>query len=128
VKTDSNNDQLEPEDIVWNKITDSAKRRIDYPALVESFEEVGDPVLPEIILFQIILGRAVGEDKETIASKLESQLMVLGIGAENGTFLELVEEIEPAVSKEVLAASMALALFQEGNDPIDVLVTVSQLL
>lgn len=127
MKTDSN-DQIEPEDLVWNKITDSAKNRIDYAALVESFEEVGDPVLPENILFQIILGRAAGDGKETIASRLESQLMVLGIGSENGAFLELVEEIEPAVSKEVLAASVALALFQEGNDPIDVLATVSQLL
>ena len=128
MKTDATNGQSEPEDIVWNKITDSAKKRIDYASIVESFEELGDPALPENILFQIILGRAVDDDKETIASRLESQLMVLGIEAENGTFLELVEEIEPAISKEVLAANVALALFQEGNDPIDVLATVSQLL
>jgi hypothetical protein len=126
--TESNGHQKEPEDIVWDRITDSAKRRIDYEQLVETFNEFGDPVLPENILFQIILGRAVGDDKETIASRLESQLMVLGIGAENGTFLELVEEIEPAVYKEVLAAKAALTMFQEGGDPIDVLLTVSQLL
>lgn len=126
--TESNGHQKEPEDIVWDRITDSAKRRIDYEELVEAFDAFGDPALPENVLFQVIIGRATGEDKGAIASKLESHLMVLGIGVENGSLVDLIAEVEPAVSKEILATKAALIMFQEGGDPIDVLAMVSQLL
>lgn len=126
--TETNGYEKEPEDIVWDRITDSAKRRIDYGGLVEAFDDIGDPNLPENVLFQVIVGRATGEDKETIASKLESHLMVLGIGVESGSLVDLIEEIEPAVSKEILATKAALIMFQEGNHPIDVLASINQLL
>lgn len=119
---------MEKEDIVWNKITDSAKRRVDYDALVGAFEGFGDSVLPENLLFQTIIGLAAGEDKDTIAAKLESHLTLLGIGVEDGSLVDLIDEIEPAVAKEILAARTALTLFQEGNEPTDVLASISQLL
>ena len=125
---ESNGYQKEPADIVWDKIMDSANRRIDYEQLVAAFGDFGDPALSENFLFQVIIGRAAGEDTETIASKLESHLMVLGIGVENGSLVDLIEEIEPAVSKEILATKAALLMFQEGNHPIDVLASINQLL
>jgi len=113
---------------VWNKITDSAKTRFDYEELVSAFGEIGDSQMAENLLFQILLGLAVEDDEETLAAKLTSQLIVLGIGVGDGSMLELIREIRPAVVKEVLATKVALTGFRDGNDPNDVLVTVSSLL
>lgn len=125
---ESESDRKEPQDIVWDRITDSAKTRFDYDALVSAFDEVGNAAMAENLLFQILVGLATEKDEEILAAELTSQLMILGIEVGDDSILELIREIRPSAVKEVLATEMALALFHEGNDPIDVLAAISSVL
>jgi len=117
------------QDIVWNTITESAKRRFDYTGFRKSLSASGDDErTAEYILFQIVVGYAEGLSAEEVLSKVSGDLLLFGCtlsAAELEVFLADKKEI---LNEEIRAAEEALVAFDQGTDADAVLAHVRRLL
>ena len=110
-------------DKIWDTITNSAKRRFDYATLQEEL-----PIDPENFLFAIIMGLALDESKNTIASKLVTQMTSIGYFVDHKEIVAMIEDNEKAFGLEVLATRMANDMLENGGDPFNIYVSITQLL
>lgn len=110
-------------DKIWDTITNSAKRRFDYATLEEEL-----PINPDNFLFTIIMGLALGEAKNTIASKLVTQMTMIGYFVDHKEIVTMIAENEKAFGLEVLATRMANDMLDNGGNPFNVYVTITQFL
>lgn len=105
------------QDIVWNVIAESAKRRFDYIAFKKSLGERGDDErTAEYILFLVIVGFAEELPHEEFISTLQSDLHLFGYlmsEEEIGVFLTGKQKV---LSEEISAAKDALEQFANGCD------------
>ena len=114
---------ISAEEKIWNTITDSAKTKFDYAALEESISDAADG-----FLFQIIMGLAFGEDKETTVTKVHNQLLMLGLIVQEKEVLDFMDEHAPLFGAEILASKIAGDMLNKGSDPMMVYGAVRQLL
>lgn len=118
----------EPEDIVWNAITNSAKTRFDYTAFEKMCRDVGDPNVIENFLFMIIAGFADGLSKDEIASEIKRELLMIGFGFQGASLEQFLEDKESLFKNEILATEMAMSFFDQGIKPHGVLIAVRKIL
>jgi hypothetical protein len=114
-------------DKVWQTITDSAKTRFDYPAFEKIFSDTGNNHLPESVLFLTIAGHAGEHSVEEIVADINGEIAFLGIGLSED-FGRFVTDIQVELRREILAARVAIGLFEQGGKPPEVLVSVRRLL
>ncbi len=117
-----------PQDLVWNAITDSAKARFDYHAFERVFSDMGNPHVAENVLFHTIVGHAVGDSTDKIVADINLEFLSLGMGLSEEWFRSFVTEKKKELEGEILAADIAMALFEQGAKPPEVLVQVQKIL
>ena len=117
-----------PEDIVSDTIMESAKTRFDYHEYESIFTDTGSAHLPESVLRMTIEGYAMEHSPEEIVADINRDLALLGIGFPEADLRRFVDEKKVELKREVLAAIVAVALFEQGAKPPGVLVQVRSIL
>ena len=117
-----------PEDIVWNTITDSAKSRFDYHEFASELADFGEGRIAENILFMTIIGHAKKCPPEDIASDISDQLQLMGLGIDHAELLEFVINRSEDLLLEIKATEQALALYEIGLQSPGILVQVRSIL
>ena len=117
-----------PEDIVWNAITDSAKTRFDYAEFASGLSEFDDGTMADNMLFMTIIGHAQNQSVEAIANDLSNQFLMLGLGGDKSELLEFVTDRGRDLPLEIKAADQALAFYKMGLQTPGILVQVRSIL
>lgn len=104
------------QDLVWNAITESGKRRFDYAEFKHSLGDSGDDRTAEYILFQIIVGLAEKCSAEAFSSKIREDLLLFGYSISKEEVAQLLADKDVILTQEVRAAEMALSAFACGKD------------
>ena len=118
----------EPEDIVWNAITDSAKTRFDYPGFLSGFAGLGNDNIAENILFVTISGHAAGDSSEKIAAQINQHLALVGYSFPTDDLMKFISDRQSDLFREIKATEAALSLFDMGLQTPGILVQVRSLL
>jgi len=116
------------EDIVWNTISESAKRRFDYAGFKNRLSGSGDERVAEYILFQIITGYAEDLSNEEFLSKIQEDLRLFGYSFSAEDLDEFLADKKEILSAEIRAAKEALSGFAQGNDAPSLLAQIERLL
>ncbi len=116
------------EDIVWNTITESAKRRFDSAGFKNRLSASGDERVAEYILFQIITGYAEELSHKEFLSKIQEELRLFGYSFSSKDLEEFLADKEETLSAEIRAAKEALSGFAQGQDASSLLVQIQCLL
>lgn len=118
---------MKEEDIVWDAITNNAKRKFDFAGFANTFNEI-DESIAENILFRIIASFAGDKTEEFIAHDLFNQMILTGFVwdiEDIKTFLAGKKEL---FKGEIFAAQIAFNLIEDGNEPLNVLSKIQPLL
>lgn len=115
------------EDLIYNRITDSAKLKFDYAEFAMGFEGMPNHV-PENFLFGVIAGFASDDSKETVVAKLFNEVLMMGFMVDRKELIDFVEGKEKLFSLEIYVLQLASTMLQNGDDPLGVLNSVNQLL
>jgi hypothetical protein len=121
-----------PEDIVSDTIMESAKTRFDYHEFESVFSNMGRADLPETILRLTIEGYAMEHSAEEIVADINRQinheLALYAVRFPEADLRRFVKEKKAELKREVLAAIVAVGLFEQGAKPPGVLVQVRSIL
>jgi hypothetical protein len=115
-------------DIVWDAITDSAKHRFNYSKFQKTFAVSGNDNLAENILFMTIAGHASGKSTTDIAANINQQFLLIGYSFPDIELNQFISERKTDLLREIEATEIAIAFFQMGLKPSDILVQVRCLL
>jgi len=119
----------DPEEIIWNTITDSAKTRFDYAAFQYGLSQFDrDGIMAENILFMTIMGHAQERSVDSIVADVKGQLLGLGLGYKNDELEKFVAERLNDLQREIKAAGQALVFLEMGLKPPGILVQVRSIL
>jgi len=122
-------DKKQPEDIVWDTITESAKSRFDYTAYKEAFDGYDDDGrMAENALFHIIARYADGQSTSDIISSIQGELFLLGMGFQDGYLENFLKDKEEVLRREIKATKIALESFAVGLKPPGILLSVRSIL
>jgi hypothetical protein len=115
------------EDIVWNMITESAKKRFNYDSFRSTFSDLHNDKIAENVLFMTIAGHAAGDSAEQIAADINQHFLLLGLSLE-GDFKQFVADRRSDLFREIKAAEQALAFYEMGLKTPGILVQVRSIL
>jgi len=104
----------QPKDIVWNTITDSAKKRFDYDEFQRAFADLDNDNIAESILFLTIAGHAAGDSAKDIAAAINQQLLLVGYSFADGQLMSFISHRRFDLCREIKAAETAMSLFEMG--------------
>jgi len=116
------------EDIVWNTITESAKRRFDYAGFKNRLSAAGDERVAEYTLFQIITGYAEELSREELLFKIQEELQLFSYSFSTEDLDEFLADKKEVLSAEIRAAKEALLGFAQGQEASSLLVQLRRLL
>lgn len=111
------------EELIWDTITDSAKKRFDYDAFENKFGDHAD-----YILFMTIVGYSIDESKEVITGNILSQVLMSGYKTNRDEIYDFIRDKEEKLKFEIFAANLAGRMLENGDDPIDVLQSINKIL
>ena len=100
----------QPEDKIWNAITNSAKAKFDYEDFRAAFDGFPDENAPENILFMTIAGFAEGKPKDEIAADINGKLLPLAFAFSESTLTEFLANKTVEFEKEIRATQIAATL------------------
>jgi hypothetical protein len=118
---------MKPEDLIWDAITDSAKRRFDYNGFAVAFDEVHENIA-ENVVFRVIAGFASGQPQQAMSSALFDQMVMTGMVWSKEDIDRFIEDKEQLFKVEILAMQLARTMLDNGVDPQAVLLSIGQLL
>ena len=116
------------EDIVWNTITDSAKKRFDYENFRQVFAEMHNDTVPENVLFMTIAGHAAGHSTDEIAAEIHQQFLLIAYLLDEDYLKKFIEDRRSDLLGEIKAAEQALAFYEMGLKTPGILVQVRSIL
>lgn len=117
----------EPEEIIWENITDSAKRRFDYLRFSEGFAGF-DGHVPENVLLKVLVGLAQGDSTSEIVTGISREFLLLGLGMDEAEMEQFVNLRKEDLKVEIRATDIALTLLDQGRKPPGVLVQIRSIL
>lgn len=115
------------QDLIFDRITNSAKTRFDYKKFESDFEGLPHHVA-ENFLFAIIAGFATGKDEKEISLKLFNDILMMGFIFEKNQLEEFLIDKKKLLSKEIFVMQTSLGMLDDNSDEIAVLNFVNQLL
>lgn len=118
----------QPQDIVWNAITDSAKTRFDYLQFESAFADFDNDNIAENILFVTIAGHAAGDSTQDIAAAINQQLVLIGYSFADDALTKFISDRHADLSREIKAMQTASSLFAMGLKTPGILVQTRSLL
>lgn len=117
-----------PTDIIWDAITNSAKKRFDYDEFKAAFSELDNDNAPENILFKTIVGYVEGKSKEEIADEINNELLPLGCRFPDSDLQDFLSNKAIELGREIHATKIASTLLDQGMPIPGVLVQVKRIL
>lgn len=112
--------------IVLDRITDSAKRRIDYKTLEETMVPYIDP---DFFVYETLCHLNNNETSEVIATRSFSEIMMQGFMLDKDYILEVVNSIKDNCQIEMYVLQLAGSMiFADGADPMMVLASLEGML
>lgn len=112
------------EEMLWDEITNSAKKKFDYKTFAQEIPES----LADNFLFQAILLIAGNRPVLQIASELQMNLILAGFHMELDDLITFINEKKSILDLEVFASQIAMDLLADGTPPEHVYANVCQLL
>lgn len=117
------------EDIIWDRITQSAISKFDYATFRERLKTAtDDETVAENIVFLSIIEFASGKTENEVAEVLYNQIVLSGFVWEFDEVKHFLENKKQVFSIEIYAVNLAYSLLEETKDPALVLTAVNQLL
>jgi len=118
----------QPEDKIWNVITNSAKTKFDYEDFRATFDGVPEENVSENILFMVIAGLAEGKSKDEIAGNINRELLPLALAFSESTLEDFLANKGVEFEEEIRATKVAAALLAQGRQVPGVLIQVVSML
>lgn len=119
--------QTKTEFLIWDKIVNSAKQRFDYDLYANRFKGL-DPDIFDKIILHIIVGFASGECHEEIATNLHNELHHIGFDIRDAIVDTIIEDKHIVFSNEIYAAYLTFSMLEDGDNEIEILGYVTELL
>jgi len=117
------------EDLIWDRITESAMSKFDFAAFQEEVAGVtGEENVAENIVFMTIVGFASGKDDNSVAESIYNQIILSGFVWEFPVIEQFVSGKKEIFKLEIYATNLAYSLLEETKDTSIVLTAVNQLL
>ena len=116
----------QPQDLVWNAITASARRRFDYDVFKHSLSGSDDDRIADYILFQLIAGYAEELSEDEFNTKLHSDLHLFGYSLSDPELNEILAGKRELLALEIATAKEALSGFSQGHDLHEMLIEVER--
>jgi len=113
--------------LIWDKIVNSARQRIDLNDYGDPVRQITPNVLDTLIL-HIIAAFASGEDHCTISTNLHNELQHIGIDVYEETIDKIISDKHVVFSSEIYAAYLTFSMLEDGHSEADVLDCVTDLL
>lgn len=117
--------QTKTEFLIWDKIVNSAKKRFDYEEYVHHFS---DTEVYDKLILHIIVGFASGESHDTISTNLHNELHHIGIVVNENFIDSIISEKHVEFSSEIYAAYLTFSMLEDGDNEIEILGYVTDLL
>jgi len=115
------------ENLIWNTITESAKKRFDYDKFEKPFIDT-DRTIAENILFNIIVEYANETNSEIITAKIFNDLLISGFNTDRNEFEIFIDSLKTILKVEIFTVRIANDMMQKGIDEVEVLKNINQLL
>lgn len=117
--------QTKTEYLIWDKIINSAKKRFDHELYAHKFDN--QEIFDKLIL-HIIVGFASGESHETISTNLHNELQHIGLDIREEVIDTIVEDKHVVFSAEIYATYLTFSMLEDGDNEIEILGYVTDLL
>ena len=117
--------QTKTEFLIWDKIVNSAKKRFDYDQFSHHFSS---PEIYDQLILHIIVGFASGESHETISTNLHNELQHIGVHVNESYIDEIISNKHVDFSNEIYAAYLTFSMLEDGDNEIEILGYVTDLL
>ena len=116
------------QEVIWDAITNSAKKRFDYKGFEAVFQDIGGKKMADKMLFMIIVGFVAGKSDELISAELIMQLQLLGCGLDEAFFAEFLRNRRDELKAEIRAMEYAHLMLELQNSPAEVMIQVNKML
>ncbi|RZF62635.1 hypothetical protein [Sphingobacterium corticibacterium] len=113
--------------LIWDKIVNSAKTRIDLSSYGEKATKISPEILDKLVL-HIIAAFASGEDHCAISTNLHNELHHIGIDVNEDVIDKIVSDKHVVFSAEIYAAYLTFSMLEDGHTEQEVLGYVTDLL
>ena len=113
--------------LIWDKIVNSAKGRIDIDDYGEKAKTISPEILDKLIL-HIIAAFASGEEHCSISTNLHNELHHIGIDVHEEVIDKIVSDKHVVFSAEIYAAYLTFSMLEDGHTEQEVLGYVTDLL
>ncbi|NGM64383.1 hypothetical protein [Sphingobacterium sp. SGR-19] len=113
--------------LIWDKIVNSAKTRINLSDYGEKATKISSEILDKFIL-HIIVAFASGEEHCTISTNLHNELHHIGINVHEDVIDKIVSDKHVVFSAEIYAAYLTFSMLEDGHTEQEVLGYVTDLL
>lgn len=118
----------QPEDLIWDAVTDSAKKRFAYDDFQKVFAEVSNDNIAENVLFLVIAGLAAGGSTEAVAAEINNHLLLIAYSFPKDSLLRFISDRRGDLGIEIKATETAMAFLEMGLEPPGILVQVRRML
>ena len=113
--------------LIWDKIVNSAKGRINIDDYGEKAKTISPEILDKLIL-HIIAAFASGEEHCSISTNLRNELHHIGIEVHEEVIDKIVSDKHVVFSAEIYAAYLTFSMLEDGHTEQEVLGYVTDLL
>jgi hypothetical protein len=113
------------EEIIWNTITNSAKKRFDYNKFAATFQNIPNDHVAENVLFKVISEFSTGKDINSVAASLRTQMLIVGYVFAIRELVELLANKEEKLKQEIQVTRIARTMLADGS-PSDMTLAVVQ--
>ncbi|MFD1771027.1 hypothetical protein [Sphingobacterium suaedae] len=113
--------------LIWDKIVNSAKTRIDLNSYGERASKIDAEIVDKFIL-HIIAAFASGEDHCSISTNLHNELHHIGIDVHEEVIDNIIADKHVVFSAEIYAAYLTFSMLEDGHTEQEVLGYVCDLL
>ncbi|MBI9066100.1 MAG: hypothetical protein JEZ09_02330 [Salinivirgaceae bacterium] len=115
------------ENIIWDTITKSAKKRFDYSAFEKQLDSP-DEIIIDGIVFIIIDEFAKGESKKHVVTKVLQRALLKGLKWNEFDIIRFVNNTEHQFKVEIYTANVVYQMLKDHKDIKEVLTTVNKML
>lgn len=113
--------------LIWDKIVNSAKRRIDIRDYGKKATEISPEILDKLIL-HIIAAFASGEEHNAISTNLHNELHHIGVDVNEDIIDKIVSDKHVVFSTEIYATYLTFSMLEDGHSEQEVLGYITELL
>jgi hypothetical protein len=118
----------EPEELIWDAVTESAKRKFDFPTFKAGLGNMADDTIADNIIIMVVAGHASKRPDKEITELINTELLLLAVRFPAEALEQFVKDTKTVLKDEIRAADIALTLLHQGAQVPGVLAQVKSML